>query len=125
MERRLVERAMRGDEGAFDALIERVGDHLHSVARRILRDPYLAEDATQRALLDAWRNLPTLRDPDRFEAWTHRLIVNACHAEARRDRRQRGNLRLLESDETTVVDSTSRIAVQHQLDEAFRQLGVE
>ena len=50
MERRLVERAMHGDEAAFDALIERVGDHLHSVARRILRDPYLAEDATQRAL---------------------------------------------------------------------------
>ena len=58
MERKLVERAMHGDEGAFDALIERVGDELHSVARRILRDPYLAEDATQRALLDAWRNLP-------------------------------------------------------------------
>ena len=55
MERRLVERAMHGDEAAFDALIERVGDHLHSVARRILRDPYLAEDATQRALLDAWQ----------------------------------------------------------------------
>ena len=55
MERRLVERAMHGDEAAFDTLIERVGDHLHSVARRILRDPYLAEDATQRALLDAWQ----------------------------------------------------------------------
>jgi len=52
MERRLVERAMHGDEAAFDALIERVGDHLHSVARRILRDPYLAEDAMQRALLE-------------------------------------------------------------------------
>jgi hypothetical protein len=54
MDRRLVELAMHGDEAAFDALIGRVGDHLHSVARRILRDPYLAEDATQRALLDAW-----------------------------------------------------------------------
>ena len=53
MERKLVEQAMRGDEAAFDALIGRVGDQLHSVARRILRDPYLAEDATQRALLDA------------------------------------------------------------------------
>ena len=85
MERKLVERAMHGDEEAFDALIERVGDQLHSVARRILRDPYLAEDATQRALLEAWRNLPRLRDPDRFEAWIYRLLVNACHTEARRD----------------------------------------
>jgi len=125
MERRLVERAMHGDEAAFDALIERVGDHLHSVARRILRDPYLAEDATQRALLEAWQSLPRLRDPDRFEAWTHRLIVNACLTEARRERRHRGNLRLLSTDEPSVLDSTSNIAIQHQLDHAFRQLGVE
>jgi RNA polymerase sigma-70 factor (ECF subfamily) len=125
MERRLVERAMHGDEAAFDALIERVGDHLHSVARRILRDPYLAEDATQRALLDAWQNLPRLRDPDRFEAWAHRLIVNACHAEARRERRHRGNLRLLGSDDPVVLDSASHIATQHQLDDAFRKLGIE
>ena len=77
MERRLVERAMHGDEAAFNELVGRVGDHLHSIARRILRDPYLAEDTTQRALLDAWQNLPKLRDPDRFEAWAYRLIVNA------------------------------------------------
>ncbi len=125
MERKLVERAMRGDEEAFDALIGRVGDQLHSVARRILRDPHLAEDATQRALLDAWRNLPRLRDPDRFEAWLYRLLVNACHAEARRERRHRANLRLLESDEPAVHDSSARIAAQLQLDQAFRRLGVE
>jgi len=125
MERKLVERAMHGDEEAFDALIERLGDQFHSVARRILRDPYLAEDATQRALLDAWRNLPSLRDPDRFEAWSYRLLVNACHAEARRERRHRANLRLLESDEPAVSDSASRIATQQQLDQAFRRLGVE
>ena len=58
-----------------------IGDPLHSVARRILRDPYLAQDATQRALLDAWRYLPSLRDPDRFEAWIYRLLVRACYGE--------------------------------------------
>jgi RNA polymerase sigma-70 factor (ECF subfamily) len=125
MERSLVERAMRGDEGAFDTLIERQGDHLHSVARRILRDPYLAEDATQRALLDTWRYLPTLKDPDRFEAWSYRLLVNACQTEARRERRHRDNLRLLESDEPVVSDAATRIATQQQLDQAFRRLGVE
>ena len=125
MERKLVEQAMHGDEAAFDALIGRFGDQLHSVARRILRDPYLAEDATQRALLDAWRNLPTLRDPDRFEAWLYRLLVNACHAEARRERRHRVNVRLLESDEPSVADSAARIATRQQLDQAFRRLGVE
>jgi RNA polymerase sigma-70 factor (ECF subfamily) len=125
MERKLVERAMTGDEAAFDALIGRFGGQLHSVARRILRDPYLAEDATQRALLDAWRYLPTLRDPDRFEAWLYRLLVNACHAEARRERRHRANVRLVESDEPSVADSAARIATRQQLDQAFRRLGVE
>jgi len=125
MERRLVERAMDGDEEAFDQLVGRLGDSLYSVARRILRDTTLAQDATQQALLAAWRNLPQLRDPDRFEAWAYRLVVNACHAEARREGRQRANLRLLPDDEPTVPDHASRIVIQNQLDDAFRQLSVE
>jgi RNA polymerase sigma-70 factor, ECF subfamily len=125
MERRLVERAMRGDEEAFDMLVGRIGDSLYSVARRILRDATLAQDATQQALLEAWRNLPKLRDPERFEAWAHRLLVNACHAEARRERRHRGNLRLLPHDEPMIPDPASRIAGMDQLDRAFEQLSVE
>jgi RNA polymerase sigma-70 factor (ECF subfamily) len=125
MERKLVERAMHGDEEAFDELVGRIGDGLHSVARRILRDTTLAEDATQQALLEAWKNLPRLRDPDRFEAWVYRLLVNACYAEGRRERRQRGNLRLLSHDDPTVVDSASRIANRDELDRAFRRLSVE
>ena len=126
MERKLVEQAMHGDEAAFDALIERVGDHLHSVARRILRDPYLAEDATQRALLDAWRNLPRLRDPDRFEAWAlpaarQRL---SCRS-ATRTTSSRATSGCWRYDEPLVLDSTAHIATQHQLDQAFRRLGVE
>lgn len=115
---------MHGDEEAFDALVGRIGDSMHSVARRILRDTSLAQDATQQALLDAWRNLPTLRDPDRFEAWSHRLLVNACYAESRRERRQRGNLRLLTRTDYE-PDSSSRVAVQEQLDRGFRRLSVE
>ncbi len=125
MERTLVERAMHGDEAAFDALIDRVGNQLHSVARRILRDPYLAEDATQRALLDAWQHLPQLRDPDRFEAWAHRLLVNACYAEARRERRHRGDLRLISLDGRGDPDPASSVSNHDQLDHAFQGLGVE
>jgi RNA polymerase sigma-70 factor (ECF subfamily) len=125
MERELVERAMHGDEEAFDELVGRIGDSMHAVARRILRDTTLAEDATQQALLDAWRHLPQLRDPDRFEAWTRRLVVHACYAEARRERRHRGNLRLLAHHDRSIPDSTSRIAIQDQLDRGFRHLSVE
>ena len=123
--RELVERARLGDEEAFDELVGRIGDSLHSVARRILRDTSLAQDATQQALLDAWRHLPQLRDPEKFEAWTHRLLVRACYAEARRERRQRGNLRLLPNAGDGIPDSSSRIATQDQLDGAFRRLSVE
>jgi RNA polymerase sigma-70 factor (ECF subfamily) len=125
MERSLVELAMHGDEAAFDTLIGRIGDGLYSVARRILRDTTLAEDATQQALLEAWRYLPRLRDPDRFEAWFYRLLVNACYAEARRERRHRSNLRLLPHDEPMTPDPASRIGIQDQLDRAFRRLSLE
>ena len=116
---------MHGDEEAFDLLVDRIGSSLYSVARRILRDPTLAEDATQHALIAAWRNLPQLRDPDRFEAWAYRLVVNACHAEGRREGRQRGHLRLLPTDAPSTPDPASSVATSDQIDRAFGQLSLE
>jgi hypothetical protein len=71
----LIGRAQQGDEEAFASLAVAMGDRLHRVAHRILRDMDLAEDATQQALLAIWRDLPRLRDPARFEAWSYRLLV--------------------------------------------------
>ena len=88
MHRDLVERAMMGDHDAFAELARVSIGRLFVVARLILRDEAAAEDATQEALVAAWRHIHGLRDPDRFEAWLHRLLVNACHREARRDRRR-------------------------------------
>ena len=88
MQRDLVERAMAGDHDAFSALARASIGRLFSAARLILRDDGRAEDATQEALVAAWRDLSALRDPDRFEAWLHRLLVRACYREARRERRQ-------------------------------------
>jgi RNA polymerase sigma-70 factor (ECF subfamily) len=84
VERQLVERAQQGDPKAFDRLTELIMDRLFSVAYRILRHTQSAEDATQQALVAIWRQLPQLRDPDRFEAWCYRLLVNASYAEHRR-----------------------------------------
>src|SRR5512141_1773597 len=99
MDTELVIRAQHGDEGAFTSLAVAVGDRLHAVAHRILRDTDLAEDATQQALLAIWRDLPQLRDPARFDAWSYRLLVRACYAEASRTRRLAPNVRLLPVDE--------------------------
>src|SRR5437764_15160422 len=97
MDTDLVTRAQGGDEGAFASLAVAIGDRLHGVAFRILRDTDLAEDATQQALLNVWQDLPQLRDPARFDAWSYRLLVRACYAESGRARRWGPNLRLLES----------------------------
>jgi RNA polymerase sigma-70 factor (ECF subfamily) len=86
--RQLVERAGRGDHDAFAALATASATRLDAAARLILRDPELARDAVQNALVRAWRDLPGLRDPDRFDAWLHRLLVNSCLDEARRRRRR-------------------------------------
>ena len=95
MDVELVLRAQRGDEEAFASLAIAVGDRLHAVAQRILRDADLAEDASQQALLTIWRDLPQLRDPERFEAWCYRVLVRACYSEGRRSRTWNPNLRIL------------------------------
>ena len=86
MDRDLVEQAQHGDREAFAVLVRTRGDRLMGIAQRILRDVGRAEDAVQQTLVIAWRELPSLRDPDRFDAWLQRLLVNACYAEARRTR---------------------------------------
>jgi DNA-directed RNA polymerase specialized sigma24 family protein len=85
--RELVERAATGDEQAFESLARLSSNRLFAIAWRILRDHHLAEDAVQQTLVTIWDELPRLRDPDRFEAWTYRLVVRAAMAEARRGRR--------------------------------------
>lgn len=92
MDTELVIRVQQGDEEAFASLAVAVGNRLHAVAQRILRDTDLAEDATQQALLSIWRDLPQLRDPARFDAWSYRLLVRACYAEGRRTRQWSPNL---------------------------------
>jgi RNA polymerase sigma-70 factor (ECF subfamily) len=125
MDTDLVIRAQNGDEGAFASLAVAVGDRLHAVAHRILRDIDLAEDATQQALLNVWRDLPQLRDPARFDAWSYRLLVRACYAEARRTRRWAPNLRLLTANEPMAADGTSSVIDRDQLERGFRRLSID
>ena len=123
--RDVVELAMRGDREAFGVLVNQTSDRMYAIATRILRDTHLAEDALQGALITAWRDLPTLRDPDRFEAWVRKLLVHACYAEARRRRSWTANVRVLPVDGPAAPDEIVSISDRDALDRAFRRLTVE
>jgi RNA polymerase sigma factor (sigma-70 family) len=121
----LVDRVKGGDREAFDALARTVGDRCMAIAFRILRDADRADDAVQAALIMAWRELRTLRDPDRFEPWLHRILTNECYAEARRRRRWSTQVRLLPMPGLRDSGDISAVNDRDQLDRAFRRLTVE
>ena len=121
----LVVQAQHGDEGAFASLAVVIGNRLHAIAHRILRDVDLADDATQQALLAIWRDLPQLRDPARFDGWAYRLLVRACCSEAKKTRRLAPNLLVMQLDESSASDDIATVADRDQLERAFRRLSVD
>ena len=125
MDRDLVERARSGDQEAFADLVHQVSDTLFGVARRILRDPGLAEDVLQNALVTIWRKLPHLREADRFEGWAYRILVHACYAEAPRNRRWAATVRVIPDDGASDADDMDRIATREELEQAFRRLPLD
>jgi RNA polymerase sigma-70 factor (ECF subfamily) len=126
VERALVELARGGDEEAYASLIRMAGDRLMAIAFRILRDSDRAEDAVQQAIVTAWRDLPALRDPDRFGGWLYRILVNACYVEARKTRRWNTNVRVLTlGTASTSPDELLSVEDRDELERAFRRLPVE
>lgn len=125
MHRELVDRARRGDGEAFDALVRSIGDRCMAIACKILRDADLAEDAVQATLIIAWRDLRTLRDPDRFEPWVHRILTHECFAEARRRRRWSAGLRILPVDQPRQPADILTVHDRDELERAFRWLSLE
>ena len=130
MQRDLVERAIAGDHDAFSELARVSADRLFAVARLILRDDARAEDATQETLVAAWTSLSGLRDPDRFEAWLHRLLVRACYREAGKDWRRRtieiqvDPIALPEAARPD-ADLASDLAGRDELERGFRRLDLD
>jgi RNA polymerase sigma-70 factor (ECF subfamily) len=122
MHRDLVERAMAGDREAFTELTRLSIGKLYAVARLILRDNEKAEDATQEALVAAWRQLSALRDPDRFDAWLRKLLVRACYREASKDQRQRRIAVRIEPFATAGSDPGGALADRDELERGFAQL---
>lgn len=122
----LVLRAKGGDHEAFASLVRPHIDRLHGLAGLLLRDRSRAEDALQNALLDAWRDLPMLREPERFDAWLRRLVVNASHDEGRRLKRRRGETPLAPHHEPRTSGGLGGdLADRDEIARAFRRLREE
>lgn len=125
MDRLLVLAARSGDEEAFASLARGSADRLFAVAHRILRDVDRADDAVQQTIVTAWRELPGLREAERFDAWIYRILVHACYAEARRARSFAANVRALPAEGPTSRDTTQDVVDRDALDRGFRRLPPE
>ena len=125
MDSELIARAQRGDREAYELLVRGSAQRLYATAHRIVRDVDRADDAVQQTLVAIWRELPSLRDPTRFEAWTYRLVVRFCLLESRRARRS--GVREIAMDDTvpTSGDAFAESDLRDQLDRALGLLSPE
>jgi RNA polymerase sigma-70 factor (ECF subfamily) len=121
----LVERAQQGDRDAYERLARDAARQLYLVAYRITRDSDQADDAVQQTLVAIWQELTSLRDPERFEAWTYRMVVRACLAESRRQRRSGTAVVSITDHVPDGHDGMARVELDDELDRAFRSLTPE
>lgn len=123
MQTELVKRAMRGDHDAFAQLADAAMPRLYGTAGLILRNQAAVQEAVQATLIRAWRDLPRLREPDRFEAWLYRIALNACRDEGRRLQRGRRHEAGLEVIERVAgTDPATAFADHDELDRALARL---
>lgn len=125
MDQDLVLQAQQGDQRAFERLTAANHPRLFQLAYGILRDRHLAEDATQQAFLDIWRTIRRLRDPSKFEAWSYRLLVRTCYAEAKRRPAAIPAAWTPSVDQFVANDDYASVIDRDQLDRGFRRLSVE
>ena len=126
MQRDLVLRARDGDADAFERLAADAFGRLYRTALLILRSHDRAADAVQDTLTSAWVHIRAVRDPDRFDAWLHRLLVNACYSELRRSkRREVVEIHMPAPDGRGHGDAQDATALRDQLERGFRRLTPE
>jgi RNA polymerase sigma-70 factor (ECF subfamily) len=125
MQTELVAAAQLGDAEAFAALARLSADRLYAVAVRVTRDRQRAEDALQQALIAAWKELPRLRDPERFEAWTYRLVLRFAIQEAHGSSQPGRELFALAEHQPSPGDASADVETRDQLERGFRRLTPE
>ena len=97
-ERRLVEAAQKGDQGAFSELVRRYDRKVLRIALRLLPSREDAQDAYQEVFLKVYRKLHTFRFQCRFNTWLYRIATNCCLDQIRR-RKARPEFGVFERDE--------------------------
>ena len=125
MDQDLVVRVQEGDQRAFEALATADYPRLYRMAYGVMGDHPSAEDATQQALVDIWRDIRRLRDPSKYEAWSYRLLVRVCYAEARRRPDWKSSDDLPPADLPRAVDAYGVVADRDQLERGFQHLPVD
>jgi RNA polymerase sigma-70 factor (ECF subfamily) len=126
IDRSVIDRARNGDLDAFESIVRARMDAVYRLTSAILGDEADARDAAQETFVAAWRELPRLREPDRFEAWLQRVAVNA----SRMTLRARGRRRVREIPSSEVAALAGRAAIDNRsdaslLDSAMRELPIE
>jgi len=107
-ERRLVAAAAGGSSAAFEALYRRHAAHVYGLCLRMTAQHHTAEDCTQEAFVQAWRNLPRFETRSAFGTWLHRIAVNTVLQQARRRREQLGTEDSIEREVADVLaDATA------------------
>lgn len=125
VDRELVLRAQEGEEAAFAALLQRHGDRLHATAQHILRDPDLAADAVQQAMIEIWRKLPQLREPEAFMGWAYRIVVRAALSEVKARSTWRFRTEPIRAEGHPGEDAGGRVDDRDELERGFVRLGLE
>jgi RNA polymerase sigma-70 factor, ECF subfamily len=124
MRRDMVERARQGDREAFTQLAIEDVDRLHAVATLVLRDPDVAQDAVQETLIRSWRQLPALRDVERYDAWVYRILMRVAADEFGKRRRYQASVRQVTSA-PTVSDDERQVEDRDELERGFRRLSMD
>jgi RNA polymerase sigma-70 factor (ECF subfamily) len=125
MDVELVVRAQHGDHDAFTEIATALHNRLYRVALNLLSDVHLAEDATQHTIIEMWRNLPRLREPQKIEGWAHRIVVNACRREGRRKTRWIQAITVAPEADPAAGRGFASVAHRDQLERGFRRLPAE
>ena len=120
----VIDRARRGDQEAFAAVIRHYDPGLRALAYRLLGDRDLMDDVLQEAYVKAFRALPRFRGDSRLGTWLYRITYNACLDELRRSRRTR-SFRSKPSCRAAAVDPGDLVAGRGDLARALAALPSE